>query len=189
MESRGRTEVKEKRESRVFLQLLTKVILVSLVYQETLDPQVTREQLVSLEMTEKMETPDRLEAQVPRERPETTGKRAHRVQKATRVQLEFPVFLDKMVILVVKVLRATKESQEQKGYLVRLYLEKMGMTEVKARKVNRGLQVLQELLDKWEPKETKVPMVMQAEMVMKVNKEKLAPQAKTEIADPKDPKE
>ena len=94
-----------------------------------------------------------------------------------------------MVVLVVMVLKATKERQEQKGYLVRSYREKMGMTEVKARKVNRGLQVLQELLDKWEPKETKVPMVMQAQMVIKVNKEKLAPQAKTEIADLKDPKE
>ena len=94
MESRGRMEVKVKRESRVFLQLLTKVILVSPAYQETLDPQVTREQLANLERTEKMEIPVNLEPQVPRERLETTEKRAHRAQKATRVQLESPVFLD-----------------------------------------------------------------------------------------------
>ena len=53
-----------------------------------------REQLANLERTEKMEIPVNLEPQVPRERLETTEKRAHRAQKATRVQLESPVFLD-----------------------------------------------------------------------------------------------
>jgi len=156
-ESPESLERQEPKESQVFLQKLTKVPLVSPALMETLDLPVTREQPVNLEMTGTMEQLDRPEPQVPREHPETPEKLAHRVPKAIRALLEPQVLLEMTEKMEMMAQRAKRESQGQRENLVRLSQEKMEIKETSARKVTRGLLVLQDLQDKMEPKETLVP--------------------------------
>jgi hypothetical protein len=156
-ESPESLETQETRESQVFLQKLTKVPLESPALMETLDLPVTREQPVNLEMTGTMEQPERPEPQVPREHPGTPEKWAHRVSKAIRALLETLVLLEMTEMMEMMAQRAKRESQGQRENLVRLSQDKMEIQETTARKVTRGLLVLQDLLDKMEPKETLVP--------------------------------